>query len=227
MDLRIRVLRLALLGGVGALLRLDRVPALVAGLDDGAVALGDDLELRVVLAGGALDVRLLRLGLLLGALEHGLERVCAARLVRALRLGVAVAHGDGLAVDVLKAGGDGVLRGLLDLLLDQASGKRAERLVEEVVLRVAGVKPKRVDVDLDALEPEALGRILRAREMVRHRHALATKDNVGQPESLLMAMLVFLQKQNATPRMSIWACTGRGMSADSWRWLSLWLKECQ
>ena len=42
MDVRVRVPRLALLGGVGALLRLDRVPTLVAGLDDGAVALGDD-----------------------------------------------------------------------------------------------------------------------------------------------------------------------------------------
>lgn len=83
----------------------------------------------------ARSLALLRLRLLLVALEHLLERVGAACLVRALRLGVAVANGDKLAVDVLEHRGDHVLSSILDLFLDEASDERAEGLVPEVVLR--------------------------------------------------------------------------------------------
>jgi len=61
---------------------------------------------------------------------------------------------DKLSVNILEPSPDRVLDSFRDLLLDETSGERSERLVEQVVLRVANGELKRVDFDGDVLDVE-------------------------------------------------------------------------
>ncbi len=72
----------------------------------------------------------------------------------------ALTHTNELSVNVLKASPDRVAQRLLDLLLHEPVQKRAERLVQNVVLRVADRPLERVDVHVDVLDLEDGGSVL-------------------------------------------------------------------
>ena len=59
-----------------------------------------------------------------------------------------------LAVDVLETSAQGIFDNLLQLSLDQGSGKRTEGLVKEVVLRIADGEFKSSNLDIDVLNAE-------------------------------------------------------------------------
>ncbi len=59
-----------------------------------------------------------------------------------------------LSISHFECTADPVLDRLADLSLDESGRKRAHRLVQQVVLRVANAKPERVDLGDGTLEPD-------------------------------------------------------------------------
>ena len=65
-----------------------------------------------------------------------------------------------LSVHILKTRRDAILDRFLDLLLDEFSGKRANDIVDDIVLCIAHREFERVHFDLDAFDFEYRGFVL-------------------------------------------------------------------
>ena len=59
-----------------------------------------------------------------------------------------------LAISIFESRADGIFHSLGHLLLDQASGQRAEGLVEEIVTAVTDGEFEGIDFDVDVLDAE-------------------------------------------------------------------------
>ena len=112
---------------------------------------------------------------------HLLQNLRPRLVLRRLRFGHPVAHANELSVNVLKTSRNGIGDGLLQLLLDETSGERTQRLVQQIVLRVTDGELQRSDLHVNILDLEHAGPILVRRHNVRRDgEALATQKYVSQ-----------------------------------------------
>ena len=131
---------------------------------EGVALAGNDLEMRAAL------MRLDGMGIGLLSLEklqesrvsrvdqhenswtHVLQYLDPADTLGFFRIRHTVTDGYKLSIDVFQARGDGTCKGLLDLLLDEASSERLKCIVKEVVLGVPDGELECVDLHMDALD---------------------------------------------------------------------------
>lgn len=83
-----------------------------------------------------------------------MQDLSSALTLSNLRGGHTITDRDRLSIEVLQTDGDIVLHGHLDLLLDEAGGERADKLVENIVLRVTDGELESVNLDIDVLDLE-------------------------------------------------------------------------
>jgi len=112
---------------------------------------------------------------------HRLERLRARATFSLAGLSHAAADLDELGVEHFKACADAIANGLCNLLLDEASRERLERLVKQAVLCVLDGELERVHLDVDILHVEdVVGVIESTGDLDFDCDTVAAKENIRE-----------------------------------------------